>query len=51
MLISDSCHSGTVTRAAKDLKDADSQPRFMPMGNWLPTSCCQEPRRQRSPPR
>ena len=30
------CHSGTVTRAAKAEKDADSRPRFMPMGNWLP---------------
>lgn len=37
ILISDSCHSGTVTRAAKAEKDADSRPRFMPMGNWLPT--------------
>ena len=36
VLISDSCHSGTVTRAAKAEKDADSRPRFMPMGNWLP---------------
>lgn len=36
ILISDSCHSGTVTRAAKAEKDADSRPRFMPMGNWLP---------------
>lgn len=37
VLISDSCHSGTVTRAAKAEKDADTRPRFMPMGNWLPT--------------
>uniref|UniRef100_Q479Y5 Peptidase C14, caspase catalytic subunit p20 n=1 Tax=Dechloromonas aromatica (strain RCB) TaxID=159087 RepID=Q479Y5_DECAR len=36
VLISDSCHSGTVTRAAKAEKDADFRPRFMPMGNWLP---------------
>lgn len=36
VLISDSCHSGTVTRAAKGEKDADTRPRFMPMGNWLP---------------
>lgn len=36
VLISDSCHSGTVTRAARAEKDADSRPRFMPMGNWLP---------------
>lgn len=38
LLISDSCHSGTVTRAAKAEKDADTRPRFMPMGNWLPAS-------------
>ena len=37
VLISDSCHSGTVTRAAKAEKDADTRPRFMPMGNWLPS--------------
>lgn len=36
VLLSDSCHSGTVTRAAKAEKDADTRPRFMPMGNWLP---------------
>ncbi len=36
VLISDSCHSGTVTRAARAEKDADTRPRFMPMGNWLP---------------
>ena len=36
VLISDSCHSGTVTRAAKAENDADTRPRFMPMGNWLP---------------
>ena len=38
LLIADSCHSGTVTRAAKADKDADTRPRFMPMGNWLPAS-------------
>ncbi|MBT9520183.1 MAG: caspase family protein [Dechloromonas sp.] len=38
LLISDSCHSGTVTRAAKADKDADTRPRFMPMGNWLPAN-------------
>lgn len=36
VLIADSCHSGTVTRAAPAEKDADTRPRFMPMGNWLP---------------
>lgn len=37
LLISDSCHSGTVTRAAKDQSDVEGpKPRFMPMGNWLP---------------
>ena len=36
VLLSDSCHSGTVTRAAPAEKDADTRPRFMPMGNWLP---------------
>jgi hypothetical protein len=36
VLISDSCHSGTVTRAPKAEPDADPRPRFMPMGNWLP---------------
>jgi uncharacterized caspase-like protein len=38
LLIADSCHSGTVTRAAKAESDADTRPRFMPMGNWLPAS-------------
>jgi uncharacterized caspase-like protein len=38
VLIADSCHSGTVTRAAKADKDADTRPRFMPMGNWLPAN-------------
>ena len=36
VLLSDSCHSGTVTRAAKAETGADTRPRFMPMGNWLP---------------
>jgi uncharacterized caspase-like protein len=38
VLISDSCHSGTVTRAAAPDPDSDDvpRPRFMPMGNWLP---------------
>lgn len=36
VLIADSCHSGTVTRAARAEADADTRPRFMPMGNWLP---------------
>jgi hypothetical protein len=38
VLIADSCHSGTVTRAAKAEPGADTRPRFMPMGNWLPAS-------------
>ena len=40
LLISDSCHSGTVTRAAASDPDADDapRPRFMPMGNWLPAA-------------
>lgn len=39
VLISDSCHSGTVSRAAVADPDADDapRPRFLPMGNWLPT--------------
>lgn len=38
LLISDSCHSGTVTRAAgTDPEDGDvPRPRFLPMGNWMP---------------
>jgi metacaspase-1 len=37
LLIADSCHSGTVTRAAPSEPEADApRPRFMPMGNWLP---------------
>jgi hypothetical protein len=37
LLISDSCHSGTVTRAAATEPEAEGpRPRFMPMGNWLP---------------
>jgi uncharacterized caspase-like protein len=39
LLISDSCHSGTVIRAPASDPDADgSRPRFMPMGAWLPES-------------
>jgi hypothetical protein len=40
VLISDSCHSGTVTRAAQpdpDVEDA-LRPRFLPIGNWMPAS-------------
>jgi len=37
VLIADSCHSGTVNRAAPSEPEADApRPRFMPMGNWLP---------------
>lgn len=37
VLVSDSCHSGTVIRAAPADPDADgARPRFMPMGAWLP---------------
>lgn len=37
LLISDSCHSGTVTRTAPAApKPAGTRPRFMPMGDWLP---------------
>lgn len=39
VLISDSCHSGTVTRAAgpdPDAPDDVPRPRFLPMGNWMP---------------
>ena len=38
VLISDSCHSGTVTRAAGRDPDEASlpMPRFMPMANWMP---------------
>ena len=37
VLISDSCHSGTVTRAAPSEPEVDApRPRFLPMGNWLP---------------
>ena len=37
LLIADSCHSGTVTRAAAPDPDAGDtpRPRFMPMGNWM----------------
>ncbi len=40
VLIADSCHSGTVTRAATPDPDADDVPRsrFMPIGNWLPAA-------------
>jgi hypothetical protein len=38
VLIADSCHSGTVTRAAKAEEGANTRPRFMPMGNWLPAN-------------
>lgn len=37
VFISDSCHSGTVNRAAPSEPEADApRPRFMPMGNWMP---------------
>lgn len=37
LLISDSCHSGTVTRAAPAAAAADApRVRFMPLANWLP---------------
>jgi hypothetical protein len=37
VLISDSCHSGTVIRQAPPDPDAEGpRPRFMPMGAWLP---------------
>lgn len=37
VFLSDSCHSGTVTRAAPAEPDVETaRPRFMPMGNWLP---------------
>lgn len=49
VLISDSCHSGTVTRAAPAEPDAEGpRPRFMPMGNWLPAA--QLPRSRRGTP-
>jgi metacaspase-1 len=37
-MISDSCHSGTVTRAAAGEPEAADAPRarFLPIGNWLP---------------
>jgi hypothetical protein len=46
VLISDSCHSGTVSRAAPTpLEDSDGpRPRFMPMGNWLPDADAHLPR-------
>lgn len=38
ILISDSCHSGTVTRAAPPDPDATDAPRirFLPLASWLP---------------
>ncbi|MDM0011609.1 caspase family protein [Variovorax sp. J22P168] len=38
VLISDSCHSGTVNRAPPSAadRDADRMPRFLPMQAWLP---------------
>jgi len=37
ILISDSCHSGTVTRAAPADPAADgARPRFLPLGAWMP---------------
>ncbi|MGE0809409.1 MAG: caspase family protein [Immundisolibacter sp.] len=39
LLIADSCHSGTVSRAAPAEPEADApRPRFLPMGNWLPAA-------------
>lgn len=36
LLISDSCHSGTVTRSAPAAQAPNgTRPRFMPMGDWL----------------
>jgi hypothetical protein len=36
LFISDSCHSGTVSRAAPAEPEADApRPRFLPMGNWM----------------
>jgi len=36
LFIADSCHSGTVNRAAPSEPGADApRPRFMPMGNWM----------------
>jgi hypothetical protein len=37
LLLSDSCHSGTVTRAAAPDPEAQAaRPRFLPMASWLP---------------
>jgi len=38
ILLSDSCHSGTVTRNAPSDPDADGAPRirFLPLASWLP---------------
>jgi hypothetical protein len=39
LLVSDSCHSGTVTRAAPADPDAQGiRARFLPMASWLPES-------------
>ena len=35
LMVTDSCHSGTVTRAASNEAGADTRERFMPMGNWM----------------
>lgn len=53
VLISDSCHSGTVTRAIPDGSDADDlpRPRFMPMENWLPPDQLPRALGGRAPPR
>jgi len=37
LMVTDSCHSGTVTRAASNEAGADTRERFMPMGNWMST--------------
>lgn len=39
VFIADSCHSGTVSRAATSAEEDETspvRPRFLPMGNWLP---------------
>jgi metacaspase-1 len=40
VLVADSCHSGTVTRAVADDDAPSDMPRarFLPMGNWMPAS-------------
>jgi hypothetical protein len=35
LMVTDSCHSGTVTRAAINEAGADTRERFMPTGNWM----------------